>query len=256
MKTASSRTLALAAALTALVAGYVLAQAAAATLGLAHDERWGDHLVDANGNSLYLYVLDEEGASACVDACTNNWPPLTVDAGSEPSVGDRLDAALVGTVERPDGTVQVTYGGHPLYTFRRDAEAGQTRGQRLGDQFYLVSPAGQAITAEVAADVVTLPEEQMAAVMEAGHQVFSSNCAVCHGAEGQGLIGPRFAGNTALADEDYVVGRVLNGFIEHGMPPFKDVLSDDQISAVITFVRNSWGNEFGAVLAEEVAAAR
>lgn len=256
MKTASSRTIALAAVVIALVAGYVLAQQATATLGLAHDEKWGDHLVDSAGHSLYLYVLDEDGTSACVDACTNNWPPLTVDAGTEPTAGEGLDAALVGTAERPDGTLQVTYGGHPLYTFRRDAEPGQTRGQRLGDQFYLVSPEGEAITAEVAADVVTLPEEQMAAVMEEGQLVFSANCAVCHGAEGQGLIGPRFVGNTALADGDYVVGRVLNGFIEHGMPPFKDVLSDEQISAVITFVRNSWGNEFGAVLAEEVAAAR
>jgi mono/diheme cytochrome c family protein len=53
-----------------------------------------------------------------------------------------------------------------------------------------------------------------------------------------------------------VVDRVLNGFIDHGMPAWRNVLSDDQISAVLTFVRNSWGNEFGAVLAEEVAAAR
>lgn len=238
------------------LAGDVFAQATSATLKLSTDARWGEHLVTEEGRSVYLYLLDEGGASACVDACTNNWPPVTVAAGEAPTVGEGLDASLVGTIERADGTLQVTYGGHPLYTFRRDAEPGHTRGQALGDQFFLVSPAGEAVTEEAAAEVVTLPEEQMAALMEQGELVFSSNCAVCHGAEGQGLIGPRFAGNDALGDKDYVVDRVLNGFIDHGMPAWRNVLSDDQISAVLTFVRNSWGNEFGAVLAEEVAAAR
>lgn len=238
------------------IAGHVLAQSSGATLNLSTDARWGQHLVTDEGRSVYLYVLDEDGVSNCVDSCTNNWPPLTVEAGAEPTVGEGLDPALVGTIERADGTLQVTYGGHPLYAFRRDTEAGHTRGQRLGDQFFLVSPAGEAVTDEVEAEAVVIPEEEMAALMEAGRLVFTSNCAVCHGADGQGGVGPRFAGNGALADKSYVIGMVLNGFIDHGMPPFRNVLTDEQISGVTTYVRNSWGNEFGAVLEEEVAAER
>ena len=133
----------------------------AATLKLATDARWGQHLVTDEGRSVYLYVLDEDGVSNCVDACTNNWPPLTVAAGTELAAGEGLDPALVGTIERADGTLQVTYGGHPLYAFRRDTEAGHTRGQRLGDQFFLVSPAGEAVTDEVEAEAVVIPEEEM-----------------------------------------------------------------------------------------------
>jgi len=238
------------------IAGHVLAQSSGATLNLSTDARWGQHLVTDEGRSVYLYVLDEDGVSNCVDSCTNNWPPLTVEAGAEPTVGEGLDPALVGTIERADGTLQVTYAGHPLYSFRRDTEAGHTRGQRLGDQFFLVSPAGEAVTEEPTVEVATLPEEEMAAVMEAGRLVFTSNCAVCHGAEGQGGIGPRFAGNGAIADQSYVVNMVLNGFIEHGMPGWRNVLDDQQVSAVITYVRNSWGNEFGVVLPEDVAEQR
>lgn len=238
------------------IAGHVLAQASGATLKLATDARWGQHLVTDEGRSVYLYVLDEDGVSNCVDACTNNWPPLTVAAGTELAAGEGLDPALVGTIERADGTLQVTYGGHPLYTFRRDTEAGHTRGQRLGDQFFLVSAAGEAIAEEAGAEITTLPAEQMAAVMEAGRLTFSTYCAACHGTEGQGGVGPRFAGNSAIADTGYVVNFILNGFIEHGMPAWRDVLNDEQIANVATYIRNSWGNEFGAVLPEEVAAQR
>ena len=240
----------------AVVAGSVLAQAGDATVRLATDARWGEHLIGADGHSLYLYVLDEDGEIACVDACTNNWPPLTLEPGSEPTVGEGLDSALLGTVERADGTLQVTYGGHPLYAFRRDTEPGHTRGQRLGEQFFLVSAAGEAVTEEIEEDAVTLPEEEMAALVQAGQLVFNTHCAVCHGNEGQGGVGPRFAGNGQLADKNYVVGMVLNGFIDHGMPPFRGVLDDQQISGVTTFIRNSWGNEFGPVLEEEVAGQR
>lgn len=238
------------------IASHVLAQTRGATLNLTTDARWGQHLVNDEGRSIYLYVLDEAGASSCVDACTNNWPPLTGEVGSEPTVGEGLDAALVGTIERADGTLQVTYAGHPLYTFRRDTEAGHTRGQRLGDQFFLVSPTGEAINEEVAAEVTTLPEEEMEAVMQAGHLTFNTYCAACHGSAGQGGVGPRFAGNSALADKNYVMTMILDGFIDHGMPAWGDVLSDEQIAGVASYIRNSWGNDFGAVLAEEVAAKR
>ena len=115
---------------------------------------------------------------------------------------------------------------------------------------------GEAVSEEVLADAVELPEEEMTALMNEGAQVFTSNCAVCHGAEGRGGIGPGFVGNSQVSNTTYVVNRILDGFIDHGMPPFAGVLSDRQIAAVSTHIRNSWGNEFGPVLEEEVAQER
>ena len=235
----------------------VFAQAgddAAATLSLATSEEWGDHLVTSDSMSVYLYVLDENGELSCLDACVNNWPPVLVPEGAEPTLAEGLDPELLGTVEREEG-VQLTYGGHPLYTFRRDAEAGHTRGQALGDQFFLVSAAGEAVTAKQEQEAVEVDEETMTELMSEGKLTFTSNCAVCHGADGKGGIGPGFAGNGILSGTSYVVNRVIDGFIDHGMPPFGH-LSDRQIAAVTTYIRNSWGNEFGAVLEQEVATER
>lgn len=239
-----------------LVTQVTAQQGDAPTLTVADNAEWGQHLADADGMSLYLYTLDEAGTSACVDACTNNWPPVLVDDVTAVTLADGLDAALVGTIERADGSSQLTYGGAPLYTFRRDTEAGQIRGQALGSQFYLVSVTGTALTDAIPEAATVIDEDLMAALMSEGRLTFATNCAVCHGAEGGGAIGPGFHGNSILGDKLFVINRVLDGFIDHGMPPFGTALSDRQVSAVTTYIRNSWGNEFGPVLEEEVATER
>jgi predicted lipoprotein with Yx(FWY)xxD motif len=76
----------------------------------------GTFLVDDAGNTLYLFVPDSQGDSTCYDACAGNWPPLTGDV----SAGAGVDATLLGTTARTDGTVQVTYNGWPLYYFVAD----------------------------------------------------------------------------------------------------------------------------------------
>ncbi len=111
---------------------------------VAMSDMYGEHLVDAEGNALYLFTNDTEGTSNCTDNCAQNWPPLTVEDG-EPMVGEGLDASLVGTTERADGTMQVTYNGWPLYTFIQDEEPGMANGQGANDVWYLVNPAGEAI---------------------------------------------------------------------------------------------------------------
>ena len=248
-------------ALQLLLAGFLMAtlalsqvgaqEGSAPSLEVGTSEQWGEHLVTADGMSVYLYVLDEDGELACVDACVNNWPPVLAEEGGEPTLGEGLDPELLGTVERPDGAEQLTYGGHPLYTFRRDTEAGHTRGQALGNQFFLVSVEGEAVTEQQEQEAVEVDEETMATLMDDGRLAYSSNCAVCHGAEGQGGIGPGFIGNSVLSGKTFVINRI----IDHGMPPFGH-LSDHQIAATATYIRNSWGNEFGPVLEEEVAAER
>ena len=103
----------------------------------------GEILVDADGNTLYLFVPDAQGDSTCYDECEANWPIV----GELSSVGDGLDAGLLGTTERTTGDTQATYNGWPLYFFAADAAAGDTNGQGVNDVWYVVDAGGNAIGA-------------------------------------------------------------------------------------------------------------
>ena len=90
----------------------------------------GTILVDAQGMTLYHLSVETNGKFICTStACTGVWHPLTVTAGSTPSGA----VGSLGTVKRPDGTVQVTYKGSPLYTFAQDQQPGETKGQGIKD---------------------------------------------------------------------------------------------------------------------------
>lgn len=91
----------------------------------------GRILVDRQGRTLYLFEKDAGRSSSCYGACASIWPPLTTTAA--PKTAGGLTGRL-GTTKRTDGTTQVTYNGHPLYTYAGDSAAGQTNGEGL-DQF-------------------------------------------------------------------------------------------------------------------------
>jgi len=103
----------------------------------------GTYLVDGDGRTLYLFTLDGPGVSACDGACLVTWPALLADG--EVAVGGSADAALLGTLVRADGSVQVTYAGQPLYTYAGDAAAGDVNGQGVDDVWFLVAPDGSMI---------------------------------------------------------------------------------------------------------------
>src|SRR5687768_11180256 len=117
----------------------------AATVAVSESADFGSILVDGEGMSLYLFTNDTQnaGASTCADDCLAAWPALLSDG--DPVAGEGVDAALLGTITRDDGTTQVTYNGWPLYYFHEDAAAGDTNGQGVGGVWFLVSPAGEAI---------------------------------------------------------------------------------------------------------------
>jgi predicted lipoprotein with Yx(FWY)xxD motif len=123
-----------------------LAQEGEVSINVSESAEHGQYLGDAAGMALYIFVPDAQGASTCYDDCATNWPPLTVaSADAVPTLGEGLDATLIGTVERDDGTFQVTYNGWPLYYFAGDTEMAQTNGQAVGGNWYLLNPAGEAI---------------------------------------------------------------------------------------------------------------
>jgi predicted lipoprotein with Yx(FWY)xxD motif len=118
-----------------------------------HSGPLGTYLADAQGRTLYLFTTDSMGSSACSGSCATAWPPL-VTTGSPTTTGG-ANASLVGTITRGDGSVQVTYKGHPLYRFASDARAGDLKGQGVGQKWYLVSPAGDMIRANAPATKTT-----------------------------------------------------------------------------------------------------
>lgn len=133
--------------LAALCTSFALAQAVTGTtVGASQNETLGDFLVDADGMTLYLYTEDTENTSNCYDDCASAWPPLLTEG--DPAVAEGLEASLLGTTERTDGTVQVTYGGWPLYYWVRDEAPGDTTGQDVGEVWYVVSPTGEAVQAQ------------------------------------------------------------------------------------------------------------
>ena len=106
----------------------------------------GTFLVDANGRTLYLWDADHGAQSTCNGACAQAWPPLTTTA--TPKASGAVKASLLGTTKRTDGTREVTYAGHPLYTFAGDTQPGQTTGQGsngFGAPWWIVTPTGKAL---------------------------------------------------------------------------------------------------------------
>jgi predicted lipoprotein with Yx(FWY)xxD motif len=90
----------------------------------------GTILVDSQGMTLYHLSGEVNGKFICTStACLGVWHPLIAPAGSGPSG----EVGSLGTVKRPEGTVQVTYKGTPLYTFTGDQQPGETKGQGIKD---------------------------------------------------------------------------------------------------------------------------
>ena len=80
-------------------------------------------LTDAEGRTLYWFGPDSATTTACVAGCARSWPPLTGPAAAGTGVN-----GTIGAIARPDGSLQATYDGHPLYTATADTGPGQTRG--------------------------------------------------------------------------------------------------------------------------------
>lgn len=90
----------------------------------------GTILVDSQGMTLYHLSGEQNGKFICTStACLGVWHPLIAPSSGAPSG----EVGSLGTVKRPEGTVQVTYEGKPLYTFTGDQQSGETKGQGIKD---------------------------------------------------------------------------------------------------------------------------
>ncbi len=111
------------------------------TVGIGQIDGMGQILTDTNGKTLYLFTKDKgAGTSTCDGACAATWPPVL--AGGRITVAEEVDTALIGQTRRSDGTMQVTVGGWPVYSYSKDTAPGQANGHGVGGTWFAVEPAG------------------------------------------------------------------------------------------------------------------
>ena len=97
-------------------------------------------LTDAEGYTLYWFGPDNATMSACEASCARAWPPVTA-----PAVRGAGVTGTLGAIARPDGSLQATYDGHPLYTASADMTPGQAKGNGVwsgGGQWHEVVVGG------------------------------------------------------------------------------------------------------------------
>jgi len=111
------------------------------------DTGLGSVLVGGDGHTLYLFESDTSGdASTCSAECAAAWPPLTTKG--KPQAGSGVDASMLTTFKRDDGTSQIAYNGHPLYFYAEDTAPGDTNGNEsdeFGAEWYAMTAAGESV---------------------------------------------------------------------------------------------------------------
>ena len=114
-------------------------------LGITTDDSdYGPMLFDERGQAIYLFDRETSDTPACYGDCAAEWPPVLTEG--PPEASGEIDAGLLGTIERDDGSVQVTYNGHPLY-FYADEGPGEVLCHGVdhyGGTWLVVTPEGDA----------------------------------------------------------------------------------------------------------------
>jgi predicted lipoprotein with Yx(FWY)xxD motif len=121
---------------------------ALANLGItAGDSDYGTMLFDERRQAIYVFDKETSETPECYGDCATEWPPVLTEG--PPEARDEVDAALLGTIERDDGSVQVTYNGHPLYFYAHE-DPGEVLCHDVDDfggTWLVVTPEGEAAPA-------------------------------------------------------------------------------------------------------------
>lgn len=106
------------------------------------DSEFGPMLFDSTGQAIYLFDVETTPEPECYDDCAEAWPPVLTTA--DPVGGKGVEGSLLATVERADGTLQVTYDDHPLYFYAHEGK-GEVKCHDVflnGGNWYVVQPDG------------------------------------------------------------------------------------------------------------------
>jgi len=104
---------------------------------------FGDVLFDDTGQAIYLFDIEQSATPACYDQCAVDWPPVLTDG--PPGAANGAKADMLGTTARADGSTQVTYGGHPLYSYAHEGK-NEVRCHNVtgyGGLWLAISPTGE-----------------------------------------------------------------------------------------------------------------
>ena len=107
------------------------------------DSEFGPMLFGPKKQAIYIFEKDSEGKTVCYDECAEAWPPVFTEG--EAKAGRGVEGALLGTVRRRDGKLQVTYAGKPLYFYAHEGP-GEVRCHNVnlnGGLWWVVGPDGK-----------------------------------------------------------------------------------------------------------------
>ena len=108
------------------------------------DSSLGTIVVDGTGMTAYYFTKDtkDSGVSACSGDCATAWP--AIESASDTPTVDGV-TGTVGVIPAADGGHQITINGLPIYTFAKDAAAGDVNGQGVGGVWWVIAPDGTQI---------------------------------------------------------------------------------------------------------------
>jgi predicted lipoprotein with Yx(FWY)xxD motif len=109
----------------------------------------GKIIVNGSGRTLYMFTKDGRNKDKCqsISGCTSIWPPLTTHG--KPIAGPGVKARLLGTIKIAHGARQVTYAGHPLYTYSADTTPHETDYvgvPQFGGTWFALNAAGKKVS--------------------------------------------------------------------------------------------------------------
>ena len=110
------------------------------------DSEFGEMLFDSKKQAIYIFENDRPDESVCYDECAEAWPPVLTRG--KPTPGNGVDASLIGTTERTDGTLQVTYDDQPLYYYAHEGP-GEVKCHNVnlnGGFWWVVGPDGERLS--------------------------------------------------------------------------------------------------------------
>lgn len=116
----------------------------ATTIDVADNPKLGQILVDSRGHTVYMFEKDESDESYCNGSCAKVWPPVTTKG--QPKAGSGVSASKLTTLKRDDGSMQVVFDGHPVYTYVKDEDTEDAYGNGLdqfGAEWYGLRPSGE-----------------------------------------------------------------------------------------------------------------
>lgn len=128
------------------------------TISSAEIEGLGPVLVDSEGMTVYEFTTDEGTTSNCYGECESYWPPVVAEG--KPTAGEGAMSSALGTTKRKDGTMQVTYEGHPVYTFSGDSAPGEANGQEFEGTWFALGRSGAAVKGKATAPAESEESEE------------------------------------------------------------------------------------------------